>query len=187
MPGPSRQSGYPAVRRAAVAGGLQIPPGIAPVSVQSGQPGALSPEQGIWVRLPAANFPPAGGSPVDELGNAVLAAGGAAGLMLTIPVPAGQRFTLAQIGFSASDETSLQFFTWTIFFGPNPLPGYINKSAVIGTLGQAAAVDVVTQATQPVTVMGMCSAQAGTHLGVAISYTYFARIRGWFYAEQEGV
>lgn len=179
-----RQSGYPAVRRAAVIGGVDVPVGIRPVTIMSGQAGALSPEQGMFVRLPGANFAPAGSTPVNAEGDAVIAAG-ATGLLLTVNVPDGQRFTLAGIGFGAADETSTQFLTWTIFVGPNPVPGYINKSAVIGTLFQLGAVNIVLPASQPITIQGACALAAGTHLGLPIAYDFYVRVSGWFYAEQE--
>lgn len=182
MEGNRRQSGYPAVRRASVAGGVVIPAGIRPVEIQSGQPGALSPEQGIYVRLPGANYPPAGSTPVNEVGDANIQAGGA-GLLVTINVPAGQRFTLFAIGFGAADETSLQFLTWTIFVGPNPLPGYIRSSSTIGTLSQLGVIDRVIQASEAVTVVGFSNFTAGTHLTVPVTYNFYCRVFGWFYAE----
>jgi hypothetical protein len=101
-------------------------------------------------------------------------------------VPNGKRFTLAGIGFGAQDETSLQFLTWTINVGPNPLTGYRNKEAVIGTLSMLSHPLTVIQSSQPVTIVGASRAVAGTHLGAAIVYNFYCRVHGWFYAEAEG-
>ncbi len=183
---PKQQVGRPAPLRAANAGATAVPVGVRPATIMPGQPGAMSPEQGVFVRLPGSNFAPAGSTPVDEMGDANIGAA-ATQLFLTVNVPDGQRFTMADIGFTADDETSLQFLSWTIFVGPNPLPGYINKSAVIGTLSQLGILGRVVQASQPVTIIGAVSANVGTHLGVGIVYHYFCRVYGWFYAEQEAV
>lgn len=171
-----RQSGYPAVRRAAVAGTIVIPPGIPAMPTPPSQPDALGSERGIYVRLPGGNYFPPGAQPVDEMGDANIPAGGT-GLLLTVPLAAQQRFRVAGLGFTADDETALAFLTWTIFLGPDPLPGYINKSAAVGTVAQLAGMDVVVGSSLPLTIVGT------TSLIAVVTYRFIARIRGWLYAE----
>ena len=81
-------------------------------------------------------------------------------------------FTLAGYANWASESTAV-------------IGGYINKSAVIGTLSQLGMLGRVIQASQAVTVVGAVSANVGTHLGVGIVYHYFCRVHGWICAEGE--
>ena len=180
---PRQQSGRPAALRAANAGTIELPAGVPAAALTPGQPAPVT-GLGVPVRLPGANFAPAGSDPVDEIGDANIGAA-APQLFLTVNVPDGKRLTIADIGFTADDETSLQFLSWTIFVGANPLGGYINKSAVIGTLSQLGVLGRVIQASQPVTIVGAVSPNVGTHLGVGIVYHYFCRVHGWICAEAE--
>lgn len=142
------------------------------------QPGAQGPQVGTWVRLPGSSFTPAGATPVDEIGDANIAAGGT-GTFLSVSVPDGQRFRLAGIGFGADDESALAFLSWTIYT-PDPQPGYIDKVAVIGSLRQLAEIFLLLGSSVTMTLKGSSSASAAT------SYRFIARVRGWFYSEASG-
>lgn len=173
------QVGTPAVRRAL--SGQQIPADLSmlgPARIQDSQPGALGPERGTWIRLPGENFAPAGSTPVDETGDGNIAAGSSATL-LTVTVPTNQRFRLAGIGFSAEDETALAFLSWSIT-APESVPGYISKPAAIGSVRQLADVFYVAGSDATVSVIASVSSAA------VVSYHFYCRVRGWFYAEKEG-
>ncbi len=173
------QIGTPAVRRALA--GQEVPANLSmlgPARIQDSQPGALGPERGTWVRLPGENFAPAGSIPVDETGDGNIAAAGSA-TIITLTVPTGLRFRLAGIGFSAEDETALAFLSWSIT-APDAVPGYINKPAAIGSVRQLADVFYVAGSDATVNVIAASSAAA------VVTYHFYCRIRGWFYAEKEG-
>lgn len=171
-----QQSGIPAVRRAIAPPVVAVPDGYGPAPLQGSQPGAQGPEQGMWVRLPGSSFTPAGATPVDETGDANVTAGGTA-TILTVRVPTGQRFRMAGIGFSAEDESSLAFLSWSIN-SPVPTPGYINKPAAIGSIRQLADIFIVVGSDAVVTVVVASSALAAT------TYHYYCRLRGWYWTEE---
>lgn len=156
--------------------GQPIGAGAAPIAPS--QPGALGPQHGIWVKLPGVNFPPAGATPVDEIGDANIAAGGNANL-LSVVVPDGQRFRLAGIGFGADDESALAFLSWTIL-APDPYPGYIAKVAAVGSIRNLTEMFFLIGSSVTVTINGQSSAAAAT------TYRYICRVRGWFYSETLG-
>jgi hypothetical protein len=172
-----RQVGYPAVRRAALSQTVEIPPGLPTKPMPSSQPLALGQEAGQRVILPGVNYPPAGATPVDELGDATIGAGGT-GLLLTITLPDQQRFRMAGIGFGADDETALAFLSFTIFAGPFPVPGYINKRAAIGTLQQLTEIFILTGSSLPITIVGTSDVLA------VVEYRFICRARGWYYFEK---
>ena len=180
MPGPleRQQSGIPAVRRATAPGVVAVPDGYGPAPLQGSQPGAQGPEQGIWVRLPGSSFAPAGSTPVDETGDANVTAGGTA-TILTVTVPTGQRFRMAGIGFSAEDESSLSFLSWSITTNTVAVPGYINKPAAIGSVRQLADIFIVVGSDATVSVVVANSTLA------AATYHFYCRLRGWYWTEKE--
>lgn len=156
---------------------VRVPLDLGPAPIDPSQPGALGAQQGVWVRLPGANFPPAGATPVDELGDANIAAGGT-GLFVTITVPDGQRFRMAGIGFGADDETALAFLSWTIN-APDPTVGYINKAAAIGSIRNVTPIIFLVGSSVVVTVTGAAA------LTAVVTYRYICRVQGWFYSEME--
>jgi hypothetical protein len=174
-----RQVGYPVVRRAAVAQAVEIPPGLPTQPMPASQPQALGQEPGQIISLPGVNYPPAGATPVDELGDAQIGAGLSA-LLLTVTLPDQQRFRMAGIGFGADDETALAFLSFTIFAGPFPVPGYINKRAAIGTIQQLTEIFILTGSSLPITVVGTADPLA------VIEYRFLCRVRGWYYFEKGG-
>jgi hypothetical protein len=145
--------------------------------VQPSQPEAMNPEQGAWIRLPGANFPPAGATPVLEVGDANIAPGGSA-TIVSITVPDTQRLKFASVGFGADDETALAFLSWSIQFGIDTQPGYVAKPAALGTLLQPA--PIVLLAGSSVTVNLVVSASADA----VITYRYIGVLQGWLYREQ---
>lgn len=172
-----QQLGVPAARRAVQGQVVELPPTLPPARLQSSQPGALGPEQGQWVRLPGVNYPPAGATPVNAVGDADIAPGASA-VLVTIAVPAAQRFRLAGIGFQAEDETALSFLTWSLR-APDPMPGYVGTPAAVGSVRQLADIFLLVGSNATVTVVGASAA------GAVVTYHFFCRVHGWFYAEKE--
>jgi hypothetical protein len=156
---------------------VAVPPDVGMVPVQPSQPGALGPQLGTYIRLPGANFPPAGATPVDEMGDADVAAGGSA-TILSIAIPNGQTFRMAGIGFTAEDETALAFLSWTIM-APDPAIGYIAKSAAIGSVRNLTEIFFLQGSSVTVSIV------ASTTAAAVVTYHYFARVRGWFFSEKE--
>lgn len=154
-----------------------IPMGVGPVMVQPSQPEALTPEQGAWMRLPGANFPPAGATPVNEPGDANIAAGAQA-TILSIVVPDTLRFKIDSVGFGADDETALAFLSWSIQFGSDTQPGYVNKPAALGTLLYPAPIVLLAGSSVTVNLVVAASADA------VATYRYIGLLRGWFYREE---
>lgn len=151
---------------------------LQPEAISPSQPGQLGPEHGIYVRLPGANFPPAGAIAVDVDGDANIAPGGTATL-LSIPVPDTYRLRVVGIGFGADDETALRFLTWSLRFGGDPIPGYVQKNAVIGSIVQLTEIFVLAGSSVVFSVQGVASAAA------VLTYRYICRVRGHFYTEKE--
>lgn len=148
-----------------------------PVRLAPSQPGAFGPERGFFVKLPGANFPPAGAIQVNEDGDADIAAG-ASGTLVTINVPDTQRFSGIGIGFGAHDETALKFLTWSVQANGIPQPGFIAKNAVIGTIPQLTPFTYVTGSSVTITIIGTSSALA------VVTYRYVVRVLGYFYTEE---
>jgi hypothetical protein len=148
-----------------------------PVMVQPSQPDALG-SQGTEVRLPGANYPPAGARPVDEIGDLTLAAS-AVGTLVTITVPDTYRFRIAGIGFGADDDIALGYLTWAILHGSDLAPGYEQKQAAIGSIRQLADIFDLIGSSLTTTVRATIASTA------PVSYRYICRVRGWFYSEKE--
>lgn len=149
-----------------------------PVMIAPSTPAALGPELGTYVRLPGANFPPAGAIPVDVIGDLNLAPSGA-GNIITVTVPDTFRLRVAGIGFGTDDDVAIGYLTWAINLGPDPVQGYGNVLAAIGSIRQLAEIFVLAAASQTLTVRASIASTA------PITYRYIARIRGWFYSEKE--
>jgi len=151
---------------------------IGPAEINQSQPGTLGPQTGQYVRLPGADFAPAGAIPVDVIGDASLAPS-AIGTLVTINIPDTYTFRIAGIGFGADDEVALGFLTWTIRAFSDVVPGYDNKPAAVGSIRQLADIFVVQGSSAPVTVRAAISSLA------SVTYRYICRVRGWFYSEKE--
>jgi hypothetical protein len=151
--------------------------GIAPLAPS--QPQGSGPEMGQLVKLPGANFPPAGSRGVDLTGDGNIAPGGTATL-ITIQVPDNQRFRIAGIGFGAGDEVALGFLTWSIKANGDSVPGYEGATAAVGSLRNLSEIFVNLGSSVVVTVTATAAATA------VLTYSYIARIRGYFYMELEG-
>jgi len=157
----------------------QVTESAEPVRIATSQPGALGPEQGAYVRLPGANFAPAGSIPVDQIGDANIAAGATATLV-TVIVPPTLRLKITGIGFDTDDPVAIGYLTWAILLGPDPAPGYSQMLAAIGSVRQLAALFLVSGSSQTLTVRASIGATA------PITYRYICRLLGWFYSEKEG-
>jgi hypothetical protein len=157
---------------------IQVPQGLPPIRILPSQPGALGPEQGQYVALPGANYPPAGATPVDVIGDGNIAAGASA-VLITIQVPDGQRFRVAGIGFGADDETALGFLTWNMRENGDAQPGYNAVPAGIGTIVQLADIFHLSGSSVVFTIVATSSSAA------VVTYRFICRVRGWFYATKE--
>jgi len=134
------------------------------------------------VSLPGEDFPPAGAIPVDQINEADVASGAAAGTAITtITVPDTYRFRIAGIGFGAEDESGLRFLSWTLNVSPPgaPVYGYVNMPAAIGSIAYPAFVFIVLGSSVTFTV------QVVNNAAVAVTYHYFVRTQGWYYSEKE--
>ena len=160
-------------------GGLEAVRSVGPGSPGASQPGALGPQTGQWVRLPGVNFPPAGALPVDEIGDAVIAAG-ATSLLITYTVPTNLILRIEGIGFGADDETALAFLAWSMQLNGDPVPGYVNKPSAIGSIRNLTPIFQIAGTSSALTITGTPSVLA------VLPYRYICRIRGWCYNESGG-
>ena len=169
----------PALRRL-FGGATYFPTDLGPVDTSPSQPGALLPEQGVEVKLPGVNFPPAGATPVDAVGDANIAAGATATLV-SIQVPDTLRFRVVGIGFGADDETALRFLTWSIrVTGANDtVPAYFNVPSAVGSIRQLSEIFLLVGSSSLFTVQAISDPTA------IIAYRFICRVRGHFYAERE--
>jgi len=151
---------------------------IPPVQIEPSQPGTLGPQLGTYVRLPGADFAPAGAIPVDEIGDANIAPSASA-VLVTIVIPDTYTFRIAGIGFGADDEVALGFLTWTIRANNDTVLGYTQKPAAVGSIRQLADIFVIQGSSATVTVVAQISAVP------ILTYRYICRLRGWFYSEKE--
>lgn len=131
------------------------------------------------VSLPGFNFPPEGSFPVDETSD-VAVAPGATATIITVAVPAGVMFRINGIGFDSFDPIALSFLTWSLLRSGDPDRAYTNQAAVIGSVRTPSPI-VFFVANQSVITLRLAVAAASPS-----TYTYVARLHGWFYSEQTG-
>jgi hypothetical protein len=163
-------------------GVAQVPVGGSPVPIGPSQPSALAPEGTVSVILPGVNFPPAGATPVDEIGDADLAPSAANQPLVTIRVPDTLRFRMSGIGFGADDEVALGFLTWAIqLTGGAAVPSYWGQTSAVGSIRQLSNIVLLVGSSQVVTVVANIAADA------ALTYRYIARVQGWIYQPQQGL
>ncbi len=155
----------------------EIPSRVRPVALAPSQPPGLGQEQGI--RLPGANFPPAGSRPADVIGDLNIAPGGV-GTLVTITVPDNLRLIIVGIGFDTDDPVAIGYLTWAILLGPDPVPSYEQMLAAVGSVRQLSTIQVLAGSSQTLTVRATIAATA------AVTYRFICRIRGWYYSEREG-
>lgn len=169
----------PALRRY-YGGQTYFPTDLGPADMAPSQPGSLLPEQGVEVKLPGVNFPPAGATAVDAVGDANIAAGATATLV-SIQVPDTLRFRIVGIGFGADDETALRFLTWSIRVtgAQDTVPAYFNVPSAVGSIRQLSEIFLLIGSSSLVTVQAISDASA------IITYRFICRLRGHFYAERE--
>jgi hypothetical protein len=168
------------VGRIRLGGGLAAVRDLGPGALDPSQPGALGPQTGIYVRLPAYNFPPAGALPVDEMGDAIIAPAATA-VLITYQVPTNLILRVEGIGFGADDETSLAFLSWSMQLNGDTVPGYVNKPSAIGSIGNLTPIVQMAGTSSILTITGTPAAAA------VLPYRYICRIRGWCYSEKEAV
>jgi len=155
----------------------EIPTRARPVETAPSQPPGLG--QQVGIRLPGANFQPAGGRGADVIGDANIAPGGVATLV-TITVPDNLRLIIVGIGFDTDDPVAIGYLTWAILLGPDPAPSYEQMLAAVGSVRQLSTIQVVVGSSQTFTVRATIAATA------PITYRFICRVRGWYYTEREG-
>jgi hypothetical protein len=163
---------------ARLGGGLEAVRNLGPGALDPSQPGALGPQTGTYVRLPAVNFPPAGALPVDEMGDALIAPT-VTGLLITYTVPSNLILRIEGIGFGADDETALAFLAWSVQLNGDSMSGYVNKPSAIGSIRNLTPIVLVAGTSSVLTIVATPSALA------VLTYRYICRIRGWCYSEKE--
>jgi len=168
----------PALR--SVYGGVSAYPlDLGPAPIVPSQPGGLLPEQGVPIKLPGANYPPAGAIAVDLVGDGNIAPAASATLV-TFTVPDGLRFRADGIGFGADDEVALRFLTWSIRFNGDPVAaGYNNVPAAVGSIRQLAPIFQLVGSSILFTVLAAADPTA------VLTYRYVCRVKGWVYSERE--
>ena len=153
-------------------------PELPATDLRPSQPAQLGSDLGTPVRLPGADFPPAGAVALDAVGDANLAPA-ATGTLITERVPDNLRLRIAGIGFGADDEVALRFLTWAILLDGDPAPsGYSAQPAAIGSLRQLSEVFLLASSSVTVTIFVTIATTA------ALTYRYICRLRGWFYVEK---
>jgi len=160
-------------------GGLEAVRNLGPGALDPSQPGALGPQTGTNVRLPAVNFPPAGALPVDEMGDAIIAPA-ATVVLITYAVPSNLILRIEGIGFGADDETALAFLSWSMQLNGDTVPGYVNKPSAIGSIRNLTPIFQVAGTSSILTITATPSILA------VLPYRYICRIRGWCYSESGG-
>ena len=158
-------------------GGLEAVRSVGHGAPEPSHPGALGPQTGTCVRLPGANFPPAGALPVDEMGDANIAPT-VTGLLLTYTVPTNLILRVEGIGFGADDETALAFLSWSMQLNGDTVPGYVNKPSAVGSIRNLTPIFQIAGTSSILTVTATPAAAA------VLTYRYICRIRGWCYSEK---
>jgi hypothetical protein len=180
--GPFKPSPWNPAYRTRLSGGagrlIELDRSRAITPLAPSQPMGPQPEMGQLVKLPGANFPPAGSRGVDLTGDGNIAPGGTA-ILITIQVPDTMRFRIAGIGFGAGDEVALGFLTWAIKANGDAVPGYENATAAAGSLRNLSEIFVNLGSSVVVTIVASAAA------GAVLTYLYICRIRGYFYSETE--
>jgi hypothetical protein len=164
--------------RSQFSGVAEVPRGLGPARIQPSQPDPLGSEQGMYVRLPGANFPPAGAIAVDTIGDANIAPAGTATLV-TIKIPDTYRFRMVGIGFGADDETALRFLTWNIQLDQVATSGYVNVTSAVGSIRQLADIFMVVGSSLQVTIV------ANSDPSAVLTYRFICRVRGHFWSDKE--
>lgn len=158
-------------------GGFHAPPratqGVGPTL-----PGGASAWKNLKIDLPETNFPPAGATAVQVIGDGQLT-GTVEDTIFTFFVPADSRLRIDKIGFDADDEAALAFMFWNLGTLEGPVPGFERVPALYGTVANAEEIFAIIagQATVRVRISQVDPIAAGTH-------SYRVRISGWLYTPQ---
>lgn len=171
------------LRRRRLRAGGPLPPPMLPTSagpparIPAVVPDSVAPEHGLQIAQPPVNFPPKGAIPLDEMDDADIAAGASA-TVITIDIPGQLQLRIDGIGFSADDETALRFLTWRMNTNGNPVPGYYDVPASIGSIREVSEIFVHVAGPQQLVLIVSVSAAA------IVTYRYIARVKGWFFGEE---
>ena len=154
-----------------------------------GVPGDLRPNLGggtsphtpdrVSVALPGFSYAPEGAYPVDRQTDGTLAPG-ASTILIAIDVPQLVMLSIVGVGFDAFDPIALSYLNWSFLRALQPDREYTNQTAVIGSVRELSpVVFFVGNQTQ-------FQLQLTLSAAAPVSYTFGARVRGWFYSEQTG-
>lgn len=155
----------------------QVQPDTGPGQMDPTQPGGQAPPGRVPVRLPGANYPPAGSFAVDEQQDADIPAGSTA-TVLTFTVPETNQLRLDGIGFGAADEVALRFLTWSLLVNRDPAPAYANVAATVGTIVQVS--PIFLHIGGPAVVQ----LEATSDAAAVLTYRFIARLKGWQYVDR---
>lgn len=154
------------------------PPDLGPGTIGSSIAGGVAPRpDGVRVVLPAVNYFPAGGYPIDEISDADIAPGASANV-LTFNVPEKVQFRIVGIGFGADDEVALRFLTWNLLVGGNAFRAYGNQSAAIGTIVETSPINFHVR--DAVTVIVRLTSDAAA----VLTYRFVVRVAGWLFQDE---
>jgi hypothetical protein len=156
------------------------PPPI-PGDLRAAQTGGLSPrtDDRTSITLPGFSTAPQGAFPVDRQADAAIAPG-ATSVLITIPVPQGTMLSLVGVGFDAFDPIALGFLSWSFLRSGDPDREYTNQNAVIGSIRDLSPIVFFVGNAQTFTLALTLAAAS------PVTYTFAARVRGWFYSETTG-
>jgi len=171
--------GDPAGARTPASWPVSDPP--IPGDIRANEAGGTSPRtrDRTAVTLPGFQTAPQGSIPVDRMFDATIAPGASATL-ITIPVPQGVMLTLVGVGFDSFDPIALAYLSWSFLRSGDPDREYTNQTAVVGSLREPSPIVFLMGNAQTFTLV------LTVNVGSPVSYTYGARVRGWFYSETTG-
>lgn len=183
MAGPVRRQGVqslvPPFRQRASADGMLVPADLGPAPFKPSQPeGYQDPSRRL--DLPGHLYPPPDAIPLDTITPGTAIGFGASATLATILIPGTKTLRIDGIGFGAGDESGLAFLSWSLIGTPpgTPITPYNNVPAGIGSIVHPSFVFVVVGST---TVITLVATNNSLVLG---TYTYTARIKGWYFTEK---
>lgn len=157
----------------------RLPPGgepVPPAPHRRVQPQGLAPEGDVAVLLPGCNFPPRGAIGVDQIDETDLTVPATDVVVATIPIPASWIFRVTHIGFSADDELSLAWVTWTLKKGGTPIGNFAARAAAIGSTHDPSGVGLLLIDGESTLTLEMRIAAVGSvysHINSRIAGYYF--------------
>jgi hypothetical protein len=88
--------------------------------------------------------------------------------------------SLVGVGFDAFDPIALGFLSWSFLRSGDPDREYTNQNAVIGSIRDLSPIVFFVGNAQTFTLALTLAAAS------PVTYTFAARVRGWFYSETTG-